>query len=101
MIDRVKILKNYFEVTYYLSTMNTITLLLMGLLVSISNFAQTDPYETFAIQFVEHYNTQHFDRVYALTAPGFQQKEWVLTKMKKAILANGFLKYKTNPMLLS
>jgi hypothetical protein len=53
------------------------------------------------IQFVEHYNTQHFDRVYALTAPGFQQKEWVLTKMKKAILANGFLKYKTNPMLLS
>jgi hypothetical protein len=43
MIDRVKILKNYFEVTYYLSTMNTITLLLMGLLVSISNFAQTDP----------------------------------------------------------
>jgi CubicO group peptidase (beta-lactamase class C family) len=54
--------------------MKTIACVILSLAVSLSSFAQTDAYEKFVIRFVEHYNSKHFDQVYALTAPGFQQK---------------------------
>jgi CubicO group peptidase (beta-lactamase class C family) len=51
----------------------------------LSSFAQTDAYEKFVIRFVEHYNSKHFDQVYALTAPGAGGLDASAEGMKKLL----------------